>query len=56
MWILKRSDINRAVQALKMARDEKFWIFKTEELYYLCSNNKDSEEMILESKPNRCTG
>ena len=41
MWFPNRSDTNRAVQAQKMARDWKFWIQKVEELYYLCSENKD---------------
>ena len=28
------SDTNRAVQAQKMARGWKFWMYKVEELYY----------------------
>ena len=34
MWFLNRSDINRAVQAQKMAEGWKFWIKKIEESYY----------------------
>ena len=40
MWCLNRSDTNQAVQARKMARGWKFWIYKVEELYYQCSENK----------------
>ena len=32
IWFLNRSDTNRAVQALKMARGWKFWIKKVDEL------------------------
>ena len=40
-----RSDTNRAVQAQKMARDWKFWIYKIEELYYPCSENKGADQL-----------
>ena len=40
MWLLNRSDTNRAVQAQKNAKDWKFWIWKVEELYYTCSEKK----------------
>ena len=45
MWFPNRSDTNRVVQAQKMARDWKFWIQKVEELYYLCSGNKDADQL-----------
>ena len=34
MWFQNRSDTNRDIQALKMARGWKFRIWKEEELYY----------------------
>ena len=34
-------DTNQAVQAQKMGKDLKFWIYKVEELYHTCSENKD---------------
>ena len=40
-----RSDINRAVQAQKMASDWKFWIYKVEDLYYPCSENKRADQL-----------
>ena len=40
MWFLIRLDANRAVQAQKMARGWKFWIYKVEELYCSCSKKK----------------
>ena len=40
-----RSDTNRVVQALKMARGWKFWLWKVEELYYPCSKNKGTEQL-----------
>ena len=42
MWLTNRSDTNRAVPPQKMARGWKFWIYKLEELYYLCSKKKDA--------------
>ena len=45
MWFPNRSDTNRAVQAQKMARDGKFWIWKVEELYYPCSENKGADQL-----------
>ena len=38
-----RSDTNRAVQPRQMARGLKFRIHEIEELCYLCSENKGSE-------------
>ena len=35
MWFLIKSDTNRAVQAQKMGRGWKFWIWKVEVLYYI---------------------
>ena len=40
-----RSDINRAVQSQKMARGLKFRILVVEGLYYLCSENKGSDQL-----------
>ena len=34
-----RSDTNQAVQLQRMTRGLKFWIWKEEELYYVCSEN-----------------
>ena len=45
MWFPTRSDTNRAVQAKKMARDWKFWIYKVEELYCSCSENKGADRL-----------
>ena len=46
MWFPTRSDTNPAVQAQKMARDWKFWIYKVEELYYLCSENRGADQLL----------
>ena len=43
MWFPNKSDTNQAVQAQKVARGLKFWIYKVEELYYPCSENKGAE-------------
>ena len=40
-----RSNINRAVQPQKMARGLKFRITEEEGLYYLCSENKDVDQL-----------
>ena len=40
-----RSDTNQAVQLQKMARSLKFWIKKEEGLYYLCSENKGTDQL-----------
>ena len=40
-----RSDTNRAVQPQKMARGLKFRISKVEGLYYLCSENKGTDQL-----------
>ena len=45
MWFWNRSDTNQAVQAQKMARGCKFWIYKVEQLYYLCSENKGADQL-----------
>ena len=39
------SDTNRAVQSQKMARGLKFWIWKVEGSYYLCSENKGADPL-----------
>ena len=45
MWPPNRSDINRAVQAKKMARGWKFWIEKEEKLYYPCNENEGADQL-----------
>ena len=40
-----RSNTNRAVQLLNMARGLKFWIYEVEGLYYPCSKNKDADQL-----------
>ena len=45
MWFPDRSDTNRPVQAQKQARSLKFWIYKVEELYYPCSENKGAGQL-----------
>ena len=45
MWFLNRSDINRPVQSQKMARGWKFWIYKEEEMYYPCCENKGADQL-----------
>ena len=45
MLFSNRSDTNRAVQAQKMARDWKFWIWHVEELFYPCSENKGADQL-----------
>ena len=42
-----RSDTNRAVQSLNMARGLKFRIQKVEELIYPCSENKGADHLRL---------
>ena len=39
------SDTNQAVQLQKMAKGLKFGTKKVEGLYYLCSENKDSDQL-----------
>ena len=41
-----RSDTNRAVQPQKMARGLKFLIKEEEGLYYLCSKNEGSDQLL----------
>ena len=40
-----RSDTNQAAQFLNKARDLKFRIKEVEELYYPCSENKDTDQL-----------
>ena len=42
---LTRSDTNRAVQSLNMARGLKFLLQKVEGLYYPCSENKGADQL-----------
>ena len=44
-WFPFWSDTNKAVQPQKMARCLKFRIKKVEGLYYLCSENKDADQL-----------
>ena len=44
-WFPTRSDTNQAVQLQKMARGLNFWIKKVEGLHYLCSGNKDGDQL-----------
>ena len=45
MWFPNRFDTNRPVQSQKMARTLKFRIYKVEELYYPCSENKGADQL-----------
>ena len=44
-WFPTRSYTNQAVQLQKMARCLKFRIKKVEGLYYLCSENKEADQL-----------
>ena len=44
-WFPTWSDTNQAVHLQKMAWDLKFWIQKVEGLYYLCSENKGTDQL-----------
>ena len=44
-WFPTWSDTNQAVQPQKMARSLKFRILKEEGLYYLCSENKGTDQL-----------
>ena len=56
LGILIRSDTNQAVQPQEMARSLKFRIYVVEELYYLCSENKDADQLrgYREADPGLC--
>ena len=45
LGFLTKSDTNRAVQSLNMARGLKFWIQKVDGFYYMCSQNKGAEQL-----------
>ena len=46
IWFLEnRFDTNPAIQAKKIARAWKFWIYKVDELYYPCSENKGADQL-----------
>ena len=45
IWVPTKSDTNRAVQSQKMVRGWKFSIWKVEELYYPCSENKGADQL-----------
>ena len=38
-------DTNQHVQSHRKARDRKFFIYKVEELYYPCSENKGADQL-----------
>ena len=42
-----KSNTDRAVQPQKMARGLKFWIYKIEGLYNLCSETKDADQLRI---------
>ena len=44
-WFPTWSDTNKAVQLQKMTRGLKFRIYIVEELYYLCRENKDADQL-----------
>ena len=44
IWVPTRSDTNLTVNSQKMVRGLKFWIYKVEELYYPCSENKGADQ------------
>ena len=46
MWFLNRSDTKQAVQAQKMDRCLKFWIYEEEGLYSPCRENKGADQLL----------
>ena len=53
-WSLTSSDTNRAVQPQKMDRGFKFRTWKVEELYYLSSKNKGSDQLRCNRETDLC--
>ena len=45
IWVLTRSDTNRAVQSQKMVRGLKFWIYVEAGFHYPCSENKGADQL-----------
>ena len=45
MWFPNWSYTNQAAKTQKMARGWKFCIYKVEELYYPCSENKGTDQL-----------
>ena len=45
IWVPTRSDTNQVVHSQKMVRAWKFWNQKVKELYYLCSENKGTDQL-----------
>ena len=45
IWVPTRTDSNSDMQSQKQARILKFWIQEEEELYYLCSENKGTDQL-----------
>ena len=43
-----RSHSKQAVQAKKMTREWKFWIYNVEEFYNPCSENKGADQLQVE--------
>ena len=50
-----RSETNRAVQSLNMARGLKFRIQEVEGLYYLCSENKGTDQLWRDDREIKCS-
>ena len=50
MCFLKSSDINRAVNSQKMARDWKFWNKKVKKLHYPCLENNGTISFAVTTK------
>ena len=45
IWVLTRSDTNRAVQTQKKVRSLKFRILEEDGLCYTCSENKGADQL-----------
>ena len=45
LWFPSWSDTNQAVQSQRMVRGLKFWIWKVEGMYYLCSEKKGADQL-----------
>ena len=45
LGFLNRSDTNQAVQQQKMARGLSYHIYVVEEIYYLCRENKEADQL-----------
>ena len=45
IWVPTMPNTNRAVQSQKKVRSLNLWIYKVEELYYPCSENKGADQL-----------